>query len=318
MRGDGSARDDVLQPTGDVGISIEAEHRGHLRERIRERAAVTIGQAADRDHGATYLRRPQQGINRVLLRRCHETTRVHHDNVDVAIVTGDPPPFGAELAGELLRVDLVARATERDERSGGRRSGGWWHVRRVPVVGVPSTSSRPITWPAVTCEDIVTVRRARTPDVSAIKSLVDIYAGSGRKLLAKELVALYEDVPDFRVAERGGVVIGCGALHVLWADLGEIRTLAVHPDHRGHGYGDLLVDELMATARDLGLARLFALTFHTGFFARHGFTEIEGTPVDPDTYDALRRSYDPGVAEFLALEYVKPNTLGNTRMIRYL
>ncbi|HVD89155.1 MAG TPA: GNAT family N-acetyltransferase, partial [Jatrophihabitantaceae bacterium] len=108
----------------------------------------------------------------------------------------------------------------------------------------------------MTCEDIVTVRRARTPDVSAIKSLVDIYAGSGRKLLAKELVALYEDVPDFRVAERRGVVIGCGALHVLWADLGEIRTLAVHPDHRGHGYGDLLVDELMATARDLGLARL--------------------------------------------------------------
>jgi amino-acid N-acetyltransferase len=172
--------------------------------------------------------------------------------------------------------------------------------------------------PAVTCEDIVAVRRARTPDVPAIKSLVDIYAGSGRKLLAKELVALYEDVPDFRVAELGGVVIGCGALHVLWADLGEIRTLAVHPDHRGHGYGDLLVDELMATARDLGLARLFALTFHIGFFARHGFTEIEGTPVDPDTYDALRRSYDPGVAEFLGLEYVKPNTLGNARMIRYL
>ena len=78
------------------------------------------------------------------------------------------------------------------------------------------------------------------------------------------------------------------------------------------------MDELAETARELGLARLFALTFHTTFFARHGFTEIEGAPVDPDTYDALRRSYDPGIAEFLALEYVKPNTLGNTRMIRYL
>ena len=78
------------------------------------------------------------------------------------------------------------------------------------------------------------------------------------------------------------------------------------------------MDELTATARDLGLSRLFALTFHVEFFARHGFAEIEGTPVDPDTYDALRRSYDPGVAEFLGLEYVKPNTLGNTRMIRYL
>jgi amino-acid N-acetyltransferase len=162
------------------------------------------------------------------------------------------------------------------------------------------------------------VRRARTADVPAIKTLVDRYAGSGRKLLAKDLVTLYEDVQDFRVADSDGAVLACGALHVLWSDLGEIRTLAVHPDHRGRGLGALVLDELVATARELGLARLFALTFHTGFFARHGFVEIEGTPVDPDTYDALRRSYDAGVAEFLGLEYVKPNTLGNTRMLRHL
>jgi amino-acid N-acetyltransferase len=151
-----------------------------------------------------------------------------------------------------------------------------------------------------------------------MKALVDIYAGSGRKLLAKELVTLYEDIPDFRVAEVDGAVVACGAVHVLWADLGEIRTLAVHPDHRGQGVGALVLDELVSTARDLGLSRLFALTFQTTFFARHGFVEIDGTPVDPDTYDALRRSYDPGVAEFLGLEYVKPNTLGNVRMLRVL
>jgi amino-acid N-acetyltransferase len=162
------------------------------------------------------------------------------------------------------------------------------------------------------------VRRARTADVPAIKALVDVYAGSGRKLLAKELVGLYEDVPDFRVAEDDGAVVACGALHVLWADLGEIRTLAVRPDRRGQRIGALVLDELIATARELGLSRLFALTFHTDFFARHDFAEIEGTPVEPDTYDALRRSYDPGVAEFLGLEYVKPNTLGNTRMLRVL
>jgi amino-acid N-acetyltransferase len=161
----------------------------------------------------------------------------------------------------------------------------------------------------------VLVRRARTPDVPAIKRIVDIYAGSGRKLLAKELVALYEDVQDFQVAEVDGEVLGCGALHVLWADLGEVRTVAVDPDHRGRGIGAGILSSLIDTARELGLTRLFALTFHTEFFERHGFTEIEGTPVDPDTYDALRRSYDPGVAEFLALEYVKPNTLGNTRML---
>jgi amino-acid N-acetyltransferase len=161
----------------------------------------------------------------------------------------------------------------------------------------------------------VLVRRARTPDVPAIKRIVDIYAGSGRKLLAKELIALYEDVQDFQVAEVDGAVLGCGALHVLWSDLGEVRTVAVDPRHRGGGIGAAILTALIDTARELGLTRLFALTFHTEFFARHGFTEIDGAPVDPDTYDALRRSYDPGVAEFLGLEYVKPNTLGNTRML---
>jgi amino-acid N-acetyltransferase len=159
------------------------------------------------------------------------------------------------------------------------------------------------------------VRRARTSDVPAIKALVDIYAGSGRKLLAKELVTLYEDVQDFLVAELDGAVVGCGALHVLWADPGEVRTLAVHPDHAQHRIGRQLLDALIAIARELGLSRLFALTFHTDFFSRAGFVEIDGAPVDHDTYDALRRSYDPGVAEFLNLEYVKPNTLGNTRML---
>jgi amino-acid N-acetyltransferase len=161
----------------------------------------------------------------------------------------------------------------------------------------------------------VVVRRARTADVPAIKSIVDIYAGSGRKLLAKELVTLYEDVQDFLVAELDGQVVGCGALHVLWADLGEVRTLAVHPDYSNHRIGRQVLDGLITTAGELGLSRLFALTFHTGFFARAGFVPIDGAPVDQDTYDALRRSYDPGIAEFLNLEYVKPNTLGNTRML---
>ena len=86
------------------------------------------------------------------------------------------------------------------------------------------------------------VRRARTTDVPAIKSIVDIYAGSGRKLLAKELVTLYEDVQDFLVGEVDGRVVACGALHVLWADLGEIRTLAVHPDFAQQRIGRLVLD----------------------------------------------------------------------------
>ncbi|MEV0246136.1 amino-acid N-acetyltransferase [Nocardia sp. NPDC050712] len=157
------------------------------------------------------------------------------------------------------------------------------------------------------------VRRARTSDVPAIKNLVDVYAG--KILLEKNLVTLYEAVQEFWVADLGGRVVGCGALHVLWADLGEVRTVAVHPDVKGHGVGRLIVEQLITVARQLELRRLFVLTFEVDFFARHGFAEIDGTPVTAEVFAEMCRSYDTGVAEFLDLSYVKPNTLGNTRML---
>jgi amino-acid N-acetyltransferase len=157
------------------------------------------------------------------------------------------------------------------------------------------------------------VRRARTHDVRDIKSIIDRYAG--RVLLAKQLVTLYEDVQEFWVAELDGELVGCGALHVLWEDLAELRTIAVLPRLAGLGVGHAIVDTLITVARELGLSRLFVLTFETDFFARHGFVEIDGTPVAPEVYDEIRRSADEGVAEFLDLPYVKPNTFGNTRML---
>ncbi len=157
------------------------------------------------------------------------------------------------------------------------------------------------------------VRRATTSDVPSIKALVDIY--SGRILLEKNLVTLYEGVQEFWVAERAGELIGCGALHVLWADLAEVRTVAVHPSVKGQGVGRLIVDRLLDVARELHLRRIFVLTFETEFFSGLGFTEIEGTPVTAEVYEEMCRSYDTGVAEFLDLSYVKPNILGNTRML---
>ncbi|MGE2713511.1 amino-acid N-acetyltransferase [Mycolicibacterium litorale] len=161
--------------------------------------------------------------------------------------------------------------------------------------------------------DEVTVRRARTSDVPAIKALVDIYAG--KILLEKNLVNIYEAVQEFWIAELDGELIGCGALHVLWADLGEVRTVAVHPKVRGRGVGHRIVAQLLDVARELRLQRIFVLTFEVEFFARHGFTEIDGTPVTAEVYEEMCRSYDTGVAEFLDLSYVKPNILGNTRML---
>ena len=162
----------------------------------------------------------------------------------------------------------------------------------------------------------VTVRRARTSDIPRIKHLVDTYAG--RILLEKNLVTLYEAVQEFWVAERGEQVIGCGALQVLWADLGEVRTVAVDPTVKGQGVGHAIVDRLLTVARELELERLFVLTFETEFFGRHGFAEIEGTPVTAEVFEEMCRSYDIGVAEFLDLSYVKPNILGNTRMLLVL
>ncbi|GAA3518935.1 amino-acid N-acetyltransferase [Actinocatenispora rupis] len=161
------------------------------------------------------------------------------------------------------------------------------------------------------------LRPARTADVRAIATLIDTYAPE-RRLLVKPAVALYEGIQEFRVAELDGAVVGCGALHVFWEDLAEIRTVAVDPARRGHRIGQRIVTELLDNARALGLSRVFVLTFEVEFFARHGFRVIEESPVDTTVYQELMRSADEGVAEFLELERVKPNTLGNTRMLRYL
>lgn len=161
------------------------------------------------------------------------------------------------------------------------------------------------------------IRSARTSDIKKLRQIIDTYA-LGRRLLTKETVTLYESVQEFTVAEIDGEVIGCGALHILWEDLAEVRTMAVVEKYRGTGIGSQIMDHITTRAIELGVKRIFCLTFETDFFSRHGFVEIQGTPVDPAVYQELLRSYDAGIAEFLELESVKPNTLGNTRMLRLL
>jgi amino-acid N-acetyltransferase len=160
-----------------------------------------------------------------------------------------------------------------------------------------------------------TVRRARTADVRAIRALIDANASSGR-LLDKPTVAIFEDVQEFWVAaDTNGEIIGCGALHVMWEDLAEVRTVAVAEGHQGRGIGNQIVLALLECARELGVRRVFVLTFAVEFFRRHGFAEIAGQATTPEVFAELLQSYDEGVAEFLDLDRVKPNTLGNTRMI---
>ncbi|MBV9484973.1 MAG: amino-acid N-acetyltransferase [Frankiaceae bacterium] len=161
------------------------------------------------------------------------------------------------------------------------------------------------------------VRSARTADVPLIRRLIDIYAEQ-RILLDKPTVTLYEDVQEFVVAEVDGVGVGCGALHVLWADLAEVRSVAVDPVCKQKGVGHAILEALLDRARTVGVQRVFCLTFEVNFFERHGFRQITETAVEPGVYEELMRSYDEGVAEFLGLERVKPNILGNTRMLLQL
>jgi amino-acid N-acetyltransferase len=163
----------------------------------------------------------------------------------------------------------------------------------------------------------VVVRPAKTSDIKKVRSIVDSFAAQ-RRLLSKETVTLFESVQEFTVAEVDGEVVGCGALHVLWEDLAEVRTVAVVESMHGKGIGHAILESILNKAQEVGVKKVFCLTFETKFFGSHGFTEIQGTPVEPDVYAQLLRSYDEGIAEFLDLESVKPNTLGNTRMLKVL
>jgi amino-acid N-acetyltransferase len=163
-----------------------------------------------------------------------------------------------------------------------------------------------------------TVRPARTSDVPQVQRLIEPLVQS-RVLLGKDAVVFYEAIQEFRIAEdESGAAIGCGALHVMWEDLAEVRTLAVVPEWLHQGVGHALLERLEMDAVALGLTRLFCLTFEVNFFEKHGFSPMTEESLDPTVYSELVRSPDEGVAEFLDLARVKPNTLGNTRMLKRL
>lgn len=163
----------------------------------------------------------------------------------------------------------------------------------------------------------IVVRPARVDDVPRIFDLIRPLVESN-VLLRKQYVQLYESIQEFVVAIEGDRLVGCGALHPMWSDLGEVRTIAVATDVRGRGVGGALLGELERRAQQLGLSRLFCLTFEVDFFGSRGFVEVPETVVDPAVFDELLLSRDEGVAEFLDLAQVKQNTLGNTRMLKVL
>lgn len=123
------------------------------------------------------------------------------------------------------------------------------------------------------------IRKARITDVEHIHGLINYYAEHGQ-MLARARSLLYEGIREFAVAEMEGKIIGCGSLHILWEDLAEVRALAVAPDFSRQGVGKQLVRHFLAEAKELGIARVFALTYKPAFFARCGFYEISKDRLD--------------------------------------
>jgi len=121
------------------------------------------------------------------------------------------------------------------------------------------------------------VEKATINDVKKMHELINKFAGKG-EMLPRALSEIYENLRDyFVIRDGGGVVTACGALHISWADLAEVKALAVHESKHKSGMGAALVKACISEAKLLGIPRVFCLTYKPGFFQKQGFTLVEKT-----------------------------------------
>jgi amino-acid N-acetyltransferase len=118
------------------------------------------------------------------------------------------------------------------------------------------------------------IRKARIADLKEVHKLINEFARKG-EMIPRSLNELYEKIRDFLVVEDKGKISGVCALHILWEDLAEVRSLAVRKELQGKGIGRRLVKECLKEAKALGIKRVFALTYSSDFFEKLGFKEID-------------------------------------------
>jgi amino-acid N-acetyltransferase len=118
------------------------------------------------------------------------------------------------------------------------------------------------------------IRGAKISDAKAIHALIGSYAERDR-MLFRSLADIYENLQTFTVAELDGCVVGCCALEIIWADLAEIKSLAVNGANRQAGIGKALVGAALEQATRLGIPKVFALTLEPEFFIKSGFEVVE-------------------------------------------
>jgi amino-acid N-acetyltransferase len=149
---------------------------------------------------------------------------------------------------------------------------------------------------------VTNVERAKIPDVPQMHKLINDYASKG-EMLARSLSELYENIRDYLVVREGERVVACAALHVAWADLAEIRSVAVAEDRKRTGMGARLVQACLEEAAALGIATIFCFTYQPAFFKRQGFVDIDKMELPRKVWtDCLRCPKFPNCDE-MALIY---------------
>ena len=118
------------------------------------------------------------------------------------------------------------------------------------------------------------IRNAKISDAVGIHELVNYYAELDR-MLFRSMADIYENLQTFIIAELDGKVVGCCALEIIWADLAEIKSLAIREEFKGRGIGRKIVEAAVKKASELGVLRIFALTLEPDFFIRIGFDRVE-------------------------------------------
>ncbi|GAW94393.1 N-acetyltransferase [Calderihabitans maritimus] len=157
------------------------------------------------------------------------------------------------------------------------------------------------------------IRKAHIRDIPAIQELINVYASQGL-MLPRSLNSLCEGLRDFLVVEEAGKIVGVGALHILWTDLAEIRSLAIAPERVKNGLGLKIVRALLEEARQLGIEKVFTLTYQPGFFEKCGFHRV---PKDALPQKAWKECFDcvkfPNCDEvplLIELKDIQPNQTG--------
>jgi amino-acid N-acetyltransferase len=157
-------------------------------------------------------------------------------------------------------------------------------------------------------KSLIKVEKARISDVPQIHKLINSFAARG-EMLARPLSELYENVRDFFVVRKGKKIIGCAALHVMWSDMAEIKSVAVDEELQKQGVGNQLVSACMKEARELGIATIFCLTYKPVFFGKFGLVEVDKMSLPQKVWTECYRCHKfPNCDETAMILKLKPKS----------